>query len=175
MKCKDCAHCYKGWFDYKPNDYVCIGVKEPFVISDINVECTEYKTATIAKPVYRKNVPYMDEDGIYVPVHEYTEDGVCSNFRQIISKELFVEAFNKWISTCNEEPVNTDITPLPCPFCGNTDVEVITAYDLNFGSRSDILVCCPAWDDGCGACGGIRDCKEEAIEAWNRRCQYEMF
>ena len=42
MKCKDCSCCHKGWFNYKPDDYVCIGVKEPFVISDINHECTEY-------------------------------------------------------------------------------------------------------------------------------------
>ena len=43
MKCKDCSACHKGWFNYRPNDYVCTGVKEPFIISDINVECTEYE------------------------------------------------------------------------------------------------------------------------------------
>lgn len=43
MKCKECKCCKKGWFASKPNDYVCIGVKHPFVISDINVECTEYE------------------------------------------------------------------------------------------------------------------------------------
>ena len=42
MKCKDCNCCRLGFFTYKPNDYVCTGVPEPFVISDINVECTEY-------------------------------------------------------------------------------------------------------------------------------------
>lgn len=42
MKCKECDCCKKGWFKSKPNDYICIGVKEPFVIDDINVECTEY-------------------------------------------------------------------------------------------------------------------------------------
>ena len=42
MKCKDCSACRKGWFSSKPNEYVCIGVKEPFVISDIEHECTEY-------------------------------------------------------------------------------------------------------------------------------------
>lgn len=43
MKCKDCDCCKQGWFSYRPKDYVCIGVKHPFVISDINHECTEYK------------------------------------------------------------------------------------------------------------------------------------
>ena len=43
MKCIECDCCRKGWFKSKPNDYVCIGVPEPFVIEDINVECTEYE------------------------------------------------------------------------------------------------------------------------------------
>lgn len=42
MKCRECNSCHKGYFDSKPNAYVCIGVKEPFVIKDIDVECTEY-------------------------------------------------------------------------------------------------------------------------------------
>ena len=42
MKCKDCSSCRKGYFKSKPDKYVCIGVKEPFVIEDINNECTEY-------------------------------------------------------------------------------------------------------------------------------------
>lgn len=42
MKCKECNSCKKGWFTSRPNEYVCIGVKIPFVIADINVECTEY-------------------------------------------------------------------------------------------------------------------------------------
>lgn len=41
-KCKDCGACNKGFFKSRPNDYVCIGVKEPFVITDINSYCTEY-------------------------------------------------------------------------------------------------------------------------------------
>ena len=43
MKCKDCKACKKGRFPSDPDEYVCIGVKEPFVINDINAECTEYK------------------------------------------------------------------------------------------------------------------------------------
>lgn len=42
MKCKDCSSCKKGWFPSKPDEHVCIGVKVPFVISNINNECTEY-------------------------------------------------------------------------------------------------------------------------------------
>lgn len=42
MRCIECKACAKGWFPSKPSAYVCIGVREPFVISDINHECTEY-------------------------------------------------------------------------------------------------------------------------------------
>lgn len=43
MKCRECDCCRKGYFQSKPESYVCIGVKEPFLIDDINVECTEYE------------------------------------------------------------------------------------------------------------------------------------
>ena len=42
MKCKNCDACHKGYFKSKPDDYVCTGVCEPFVISNIDNECTEY-------------------------------------------------------------------------------------------------------------------------------------
>ena len=42
MRCIDCDCCKKGWFKSKPEEYVCTGVKEPFLISNINNECTEY-------------------------------------------------------------------------------------------------------------------------------------
>ena len=42
MKCKNCSACHKGYFQSKPEDYVCIGVYEPFVIDNIDNECTEY-------------------------------------------------------------------------------------------------------------------------------------
>ena len=43
MKCRECNACFKGWFDFDPDEYVCIGGLEPFVINDINHECTEYE------------------------------------------------------------------------------------------------------------------------------------
>lgn len=51
MKCINCNCCHKDFFHYAPDAYVCTGVKEPFIINDINAECTEYadkrNTATI--------------------------------------------------------------------------------------------------------------------------------
>lgn len=43
MKCRDCIACERGWFSSSPDEYVCIGVQDPFVINDINAECTEYE------------------------------------------------------------------------------------------------------------------------------------
>ena len=91
-----------GWFESEPEAYVCTGVKEPFVISDVNVECTEY-------PEYRNNrtnneikklrlngeyyAPYVGDDGIYSPM----AIGNSVYYQRIVPKELFVEAYNKWI------------------------------------------------------------------------------
>ena len=55
MKCKDCDSCRKGFWASKPEAYICIAVKEPFEIADINNECTEYpeknkETSTKTEP-----------------------------------------------------------------------------------------------------------------------------
>ena len=42
MKCINCNCCHKDFFHYAPDAYVCTGVKEPFIIRDVNAECTEY-------------------------------------------------------------------------------------------------------------------------------------
>ena len=46
MKCKDCEAAVKDFFKCEPYKYVCIGVEAPFVIDDIDVECTEYPETT---------------------------------------------------------------------------------------------------------------------------------
>ena len=99
MKCKECEACRKGFFASKPEAYVCIGVPEPFVIDDINVECTEYSSAVLPlkQEVYMKQYPYVDDTGIYAPCEEYVQEGTASNYKLVISKEMFSEAYNKWI------------------------------------------------------------------------------
>ena len=49
MKCKECGCCRQGFFKSSPDAYVCIGVKEPFIINDINVDCTEYEYLRVAR------------------------------------------------------------------------------------------------------------------------------
>lgn len=107
MQCKDCPCNVKGFFQCEPDADVCIGVKEPFIIQDLNVECTEYPemreekisivtVSTIKEPEPVK--PYVDNDGIYVP-YEYD----LRYHRMLISRELFVEAYNKWIKPLTYE------------------------------------------------------------------------
>jgi hypothetical protein len=110
MKCKDCESCKKGWFKSKPEKYVCIGVKEPFVIENINVECTEYPDKRQKRTNEIKNIrfkgedyiPYVGDDGIYAPV---VYNGLVYN-QCVVPKTLFVEAYNKWIKEGQENEPN---------------------------------------------------------------------
>lgn len=53
---------------------------------------------TIAtEPFYVKQEPYVGDDGIYVPVYPYVQEGCASAYRCIMTKEMFVEAYNKYI------------------------------------------------------------------------------
>ena len=51
----------------------------------------------IKEPVYIKQEPRVDDDGIWMPYEEYVPNGCASNYRLVMSKEMFVEAYNKWI------------------------------------------------------------------------------
>lgn len=53
-------------------------------------------TAYIQDRKYIKQHPYVGEDGIYMPCQEYVPEGY-ELYNLLISKELFVEAYNKWI------------------------------------------------------------------------------
>lgn len=51
----------------------------------------------IGRPKYIKQEPYIDNDGIWVPCEPYVPEGCASDYRLVMSKEIFVEAYNKWI------------------------------------------------------------------------------
>ena len=55
------------------------------------------KTAKISPIIYVKQEPRINDDGIWAPMEEYVPEGMVSNYRLVISKEMFVEAYNKWI------------------------------------------------------------------------------
>ena len=52
---------------------------------------------SIKPEVYIKQLPFVNNDGIYVPVEEYAPEGMASTYKCIMTKEMFVEAYNKWI------------------------------------------------------------------------------
>lgn len=134
MKCKECKCCEKGWFASKPNDYVCIGVKHPFIINDINVECTEYEikrsnTATIEDAV--NHFKYgISHDIFSEPVISYAKLAI-----EALEKEIEDEEEGHWIllDECSNEGVycskchkkvykkdyaNQKLNSKFCPNCG---------------------------------------------------------
>ena len=46
---------------------------------------------------YIRQEPYVDNNGIYVPDKEYVPEGCVSAYRCVMTREMFVEAYNKWI------------------------------------------------------------------------------
>lgn len=55
------------------------------------------QTMKIKPDVYVKQFPFVDDDGIYIPLEEYVPEGYASNYKCVMTKEMFVEAYNKWI------------------------------------------------------------------------------
>lgn len=50
---------------------------------------------------YTKQKPYIDDYGIYVPEQEYVPQGTRGSYKCIMTKEVFVEAYNRWIKNEN--------------------------------------------------------------------------
>ena len=51
----------------------------------------------IDSTIFVKNEPYVDDEGIWYPCVEYTPEWLATDYKIVISKEMFVEAYNKWI------------------------------------------------------------------------------
>lgn len=99
MKCKFCDACKKGYFKSKPNSYICTGVKEPFVINDIEQECTEYNNP---KTTYEKikEINNHDLEELYLTVENgCASDIELSNIGKLVEyiygAHLFIEAQKK--------------------------------------------------------------------------------
>lgn len=46
---------------------------------------------------YVEQFPFVDDDGIYIPIEKYAPEGCVGNYRCVMTKDMFVEAYNKWI------------------------------------------------------------------------------
>lgn len=56
-----------------------------------------WQTVKISPIIYVKQEPRIDDKGIWAPIEEYVPENMASNYRIVISKEMFIEAYNKWI------------------------------------------------------------------------------
>lgn len=66
----------------------------------------------------------------------------------------------------------------PCPFCGCKEIMIANCIELEDCEKFEgcdeevyLTAVCNFNKGGCGASGGYRRTKEEAIEAWNRRVE----
>ena len=60
-------------------------------------ENMKIKTPINSYPDMRRAEPYVAEDGIYMPLHDYVYEGVVTEYRLVLTKELFQEAFKEYI------------------------------------------------------------------------------
>ena len=75
-------------------------VKENTVTVTLNDDCIN-SYSQYNKPYVRQE-PYVNEEGIYVPVHEYVQEDCVSVYRCVMTKDMFVEAYNKYIKPKNQ-------------------------------------------------------------------------
>ena len=52
---------------------------------------------------YTQHFPYVNDEAIYIPCSPVTKNGELSVYKPLITKELFVEAYNKWIKGEQDE------------------------------------------------------------------------
>lgn len=63
---------------------------------------SKIQTLPIKPATYVKQEPYINDEGIWIPTEEYVLEGYSSTYRCLIKKDLFVEAYEKWIKNDNK-------------------------------------------------------------------------
>ena len=51
--------------------------------------------------------PCITDDGIYAPINEYRYEDTATLYRLLISKEMFIEAYNRWIKDGGNDATNS--------------------------------------------------------------------
>lgn len=129
MKCKDYNYCHKVSFDRWSNaenrwvtydQYQCFGVKEPFVIKDIDVECTEYE--------YNRGKT-AEEVGLIDAISHFKYGISHDIFKEPVTSyaQIAVEALEKQMP---KKPIG-DLHSVPhyrCPNCNNA----VVVYDHDY-------------------------------------------
>lgn len=140
-----------------------------------NNNCKSYFNTLDNNSFYIEQKPYVDDKAIWAPDRHFILEGSPSHYHPIISKEMFCEAYDKWVAPREANRVESkqnETKIAVCPFCGQAVARVVTYSELTYNEIDDdnsYCVCCIYPDGGCGACGGFRDSEEEAIRVWNQR------
>lgn len=58
---------------------------------------SKIQTLPIKPATYIKQEAYVNDEGIWIPTEEYALEGCTSTYRCLITKDLFIGAYNKWI------------------------------------------------------------------------------
>lgn len=110
MKCKDCNACQKGFFESQPDKYVCVGVKEPFIINDIESFCTEYSNHN-NKKLWSWNETDSDTwtHGTFDTKEEAIQDALSC--KEYIERTLSTDNPIIYLGECELVPLRTDPDP----------------------------------------------------------------
>lgn len=141
LKCKDCNVCQKGFFKSQPNKYVCVGVKEPFVINDIENYCAEYSEKNKEKLwSWNESDSGTWTHGTFNTKEEAIQDALgCMIF---IKKELSTDNPTIYLGQCERIPLRTDPDPyrimeeLDEAYCDDTGCDYYIYDDVTDEQRN---------------------------------------
>ena len=126
MRCRECSACVQGYYKCAPNKYVCVGVPEPFVIKDIDVQCTEYPEKRDCQKmllgdekcgigVLNNKIVFIKDAKVIELTKENTPDCICeycsSNYNQTI------QCYHVRFHSSDESSMRLIKTKF-CPNCG---------------------------------------------------------
>ena len=133
MKCRECDCCHEVILNRWSSDnqcwtketvYQCWGVKEPFVIADINQECSEYEHKRRESPKEANIKSTIDHfkygvshDIFKEPVTSYAKMAIEALEKQLPKQPLVWEYKYYYSSTPNDD------WGYECPCCGNRDID----------------------------------------------------
>ena len=53
--------------------------------------------------VWKKTQPRIDDEGIWMPCNDFVPEGIETRYKLVVPKEIFIEAYNKWIKEGDDE------------------------------------------------------------------------
>jgi hypothetical protein len=65
------------------------------ILGDCMIKASDITSA------YVQQHPYVGDDGVYIPHNEYVPAGCTGTYKCVMTKEMFIEAYNKWIKEGN--------------------------------------------------------------------------